>query len=450
MSQDASPLMPENIPPTPPTVQPVQPVMVSERIQAIDVLRGLALLGILPVNIIAFAHVGAAYQNPTVAGGHTGINYLTWLFTHLIFESKMVTLFSMLFGVGLFIQVDRAEKRRGRPGSARGLYFRRVGWLLLFGLIHGYVFWFGDILTYYAVMGMLIYWLRRLKPRTLVIIGVILLLLGSAVLLGVSYYLDMAFNYVKEHPEKVEEAREIRKMQDEFSPSPEKVEADAKKVRDAGFIELARMRAGQTLQFQIMGFVTFVLWRISAMMLFGIALYKWGVFSLNWSDRSYWRWVLYGLGIGTPLMIMGIVSHHAQGGMVQMLSTMATYDYFGSLFMAAGYLGLMMLLVKNHWLPALTSRLAAVGQMAFTNYLSQTLICTAIFHGWGLGQFGYWPRYALFLLVVGIWLLQLLVSPLWLRHFYFGPGEWLWRSLTYLKWQPMRRKNMDVNLQGQE
>ena len=117
---------------------PAEPISSTERIAAIDVLRGFALLGILPVNMVAFANVEAAYQNPAIIGEFTGLNYLSWLFTHLIFENKMVTIFSMFFGVGLFIQVDRAEQRRGRGGSARGLYFRRVGWLLLFGLAHAY------------------------------------------------------------------------------------------------------------------------------------------------------------------------------------------------------------------------------------------------------------------------------------------------------------------------
>lgn len=423
-----------------PSIQTVQPVSLGERIQAIDVLRGFALLGILPVNMIAFAHVEAAYQNPTVAAGYTGINYLVWMLTHLIFENKMVTIFSMLFGVGLFIQVDRAEKRRGKVGSARSLYFRRVGWLLLFGLIHAYLFWFGDILTYYAILGMLVYWLRRLKPRTLIIIGTILLLVGSVALYGVSSYLENIIQYVEARPEMVKENKEIREMREEYNPPPAKVAADVKKVQDAGFLELAGLRARRTLQFQVAGFFLFVLWRFAGIMLIGIALYKLGMFSGQWSDSSYKRMGILGFGLGVLLTVIGLILNDHQGGMPQMLRLMATYDYYGSLLLAAGYIGIVMLMAKKQWLSALSQRLAALGQMAFTNYLSHTLICTAIFHGWGLGQFGLWPRSALFMLVLGIWTLQLIISPIWLRHFNFGPCEWLWRSLTYLNWQPMRRK----------
>jgi len=419
----------------------VKPIASGERIQAIDVLRGFALLGILPVNMIAFAHVQSAYENPAVAGGFTGVNYLSWLITHLIFENKMVTLFSMLFGVGLFIQVDRAEKKRGRVGSARGLYFRRVGWLLLFGLIHAYLYWYGDVLTYYALIGMLVYWLRRLSPRWLFTIGAILLLIGTLALVGSSVLIDMAVDYVKAHPERVEDVKDIEQMQAGFRPSPELIERESKQVRDAGFLGLARLRFWSTLSFQVQGFVAFVLWRFSGLMLFGIALYKMGLFSLQWSNRVYWRWVFIGFGVGIPLTILSVLEHQSLANIAQMLRMMGTYDYYASLFMAAGYIGIILLAMKNQWLPALTKRMAAVGQMAFTNYLTHTLICTAIFHGWGLAQFGLWPRYGLWFLAVTIWLMQLIVSPIWLKHFYFGPCEWVWRSLTYWKRQPMRRSN---------
>lgn len=416
-----------------------QPVQEQERIHAIDVLRGFALLGILPVNIIAFSHIEAAYQNPSVAGGFTGINFICWLLMHVIFEGKMVSLFSMLFGVGLFLQVSRAEERRGKPGSGRGLFFRRVFWLLIIGLIHAYVFWFGDILTYYALMGMLVYWFRRWKPRNLLILGLFLITLGSILLVGASYLLEFSFSYVDSHPEMVKETEDIRRMQENFNPTPAMVEEKSKQVRDAGFVDMIKLRAPSTAQFQIFGLLTFVLWRISGLMLCGIALYKLAAFDQSWPDQRYRRWAVIGLGLGILLTCIGVWQHLQTKEMPALIRTMATYDYYGSFLMAAGYFGLIMLMVKHRWLPAVQTRLAAVGRMAFTNYLSQTLICTAIFHGWGLAQFGLWPRYALFLLVLAIWCFQLLISPIWLRHFQFGPCEWVWRSLTYWKLQPMRR-----------
>ncbi|MBL8821375.1 MAG: DUF418 domain-containing protein [Planctomycetia bacterium] len=433
MSQE----IPESLEPAKPIS--AQPVQDQERIHAIDVLRGFALLGILPVNIIAFAHVEAAYQNPAIAGGFTGINFITWLLTHVIFEGKMVTLFSMLFGVGLFLQVSRVEERRGKPGSGRGLFFRRVFWLLIIGLIHAYVFWYGDILTYYALMGMLVYWFRRWKPRNQLILGLSLILLGSLILVGASLLLDFSFSYVESHPELVKETEDIRKMKENFNPTPAMVEEKSKQVRDAGFVEMLRLRAPSTAQFQIFGLLTFVLWRITGLMLCGIALYQLQAFDRSWPNQRYQRWAMIGLGLGILLTCLGIWQHLQTKEMPDMIRTMATYDYYGSLLMAAGYFAVIMLAVKQRWLPAVQSRLAAVGRMAFTNYLSQTLICTAIFHGWGLAQFGLWQRYQLFLLVIAIWCFQLFISPIWLKHFHFGPCEWVWRSLTYWKLQPMRR-----------
>jgi uncharacterized protein len=417
---------------------PVAPITSTERIVAIDVLRGFALLGILPVNMVAFAHVEAAYQNPAIIGDFPGLNYLSWLFTHLIFENKMVTIFSMLFGVGLFIQVDRAEQRRGKVGSALGLYFRRVGWLLLFGLVHAYLFWFGDVLTYYAIMGMLIYWVRRWKPRTQIILGIVLLVLGSLVLTGLGYFLELSRDYVKAHPEMVKEAEEFKKMEDGFNPPPAKVAEEAKKVREADFFGMVQLRAKQTLQFQVLGLLTFTLWRFSGLMLIGIALYKLGAFQLEWTQQRYRMWMLIGFVVGIPLTCYATSLRYGLTDFAVAVRIMGTWDYVGSLFMAAGYFALIMLMVKEQWYPRLQHLLGAVGQMALTNYLMHTLICTFIFHGWGLAQFGTWPLWKLSSLVLAIWILQLVVSPIWLRYFRFGPAEWVWRSLTYWKRQPMR------------
>lgn len=389
--------------------------------------------------MVAFAHVEAAYQNPAIIGDFTGLNYLSWLFTHLIFENKMVTIFSTLFGVGLYIQVTRAEERLGKAGSARGLYFRRVGWLLLFGLAHAYLFWYGDVLTYYALIGMLIYWVRRWRPRTQIILGILLILFGTVMLVGLSYVLDATIEYLRAHPEMKKDAEDLKKMEEAFNPAPAKVEEDARKVRQADFFSLIGLRTGHTLQFQVMGMITFVLWRFSGLMLFGMALYKLGGFNLNWNDKRYWRWVLFGFGIGIPMTVYGTWLRSGLSEMTTSLRIMGTWDYYGSLGMAAGYFALVMLMVKHGWLVTLQNRLAAVGQMAFTNYLMHTLICTSIFHGWGLAQFGLWSLSKLFLLVMAIWLLQLAISPMWLKHFHFGPVEWLWRTLTYLKLQPFRR-----------
>jgi uncharacterized protein len=397
-----------------------------ERIHAIDVLRGFALLGILPVNMMAFAHVFAAYQYPRLAGGFEGVDFAVWCIIDLIFEQKMITTFSLLFGAGLYLQVTRNEERRGRIGAARGLYYRRVGWLLLFGLFHAYFLWYGDILTYYALLGMLVYLFRRRSPRFLIITAVILIIIGS--LLG------WAFSLMLDNPEAG------RQMRDMMSPSAEKLRQEEAMVRGSSFLELAWRRAPVTATFQIMMFFMFGLWRLAGVMLLGIAFVKLGILAAQRTASFYRTCVLLGLGLGIPLTLYSQqVFLEPELDLRRYFTTSSVADYYGSLLMALSYLGLVMLAVQNNWFPAAQARLAAVGRMALTNYFSHTLICTFIFHGWGLGQFGYWSRSQLALLALCIWAFQLIISPIWLRHFQFGPMEWLWRTLTYLRRQPFRR-----------
>jgi uncharacterized protein len=404
-----------------------QPVQAEERIRAIDVLRGFALLGILPMNIIAFAHVEAAYNNPLIAGGFSGWDYAVWLASHLLFDSKMITLFSVLFGAGLFLQVDRAERKRGRVGSARGLYFRRVGWLLLFGLAHAYLLWYGDILTYYALMGMLVYGMRRWSAPRLFLAGLVVILSGSMLLTGL-----LLASASPSHLEKTLKADEKAVVE------ARKAE---EKVREAGFFQMVSLRAGFTLVTQAKLIPAYALWRILGLMLWGIALIKWHGLEASWPPRAYVRCMLVGFSAGLLLTLTDIlIMQLHQFAAFQRELAFFTVANFGSLFMALGYFGLVMLAVQKGWLRRLQDRLAAVGQMAFTNYLMHTLICTFIFHGWGLAQFGLWRRSELIVLVLSIWLLQLALSPIWLHFFRFGPFEWIWRSLTYWHVQPLWRQ----------
>ena len=146
------------------------------------------------------------------------------------------------------------------------------------------------------------------------------------------------------------------------------------------------------------------------------------------------------LGYTAGLLINGYTAHRTMESRfepINMWWNFATYDA-GRLTMALAHIGLIILIFQAGWLRWLTSRLAAVGQMALTNYLMQSLICTTLFYGYGFGLYGKLERYQLYFVVLGVWFLQLLLSPIWLRYFRFGPMEWLWRSLTYSKWQPMR------------
>ena len=175
-------------------------------------------------------------------------------------------------------------------------------------------------------------------------------------------------------------------------------------------------------------------------MLIGMALYKWRILSAQLSSRFYAVMLLAGFGIGIPLITYGARQHIAHGWSFEYSFFLGSqFNYWGSLFVAGAYLGCVMLAVQHLKAHALLTPFSAAGRMAFTNYIMQTILCTLIFYGHGLGLFGSMGRTEQALLVLGVWILQLFLSPLWLKHFQFGPLEWVWRSLTYWRLQPMRR-----------
>src|SRR3984957_8816604 len=163
----------------PPSAVIPQPVTEKERIVSIDVLRGFALLGILPMNIQYFSMIGAAYWNPTAYGNLTGANYWVWLLSHTLADEKFMTIFSMLFGAGIVLMTSRIEA----TGKSSGvLHCRRMGWLVLFGLAHAYLLWSGDILVTYGICGLPVYLFRKLRPRTLLVLGLLAVSVAPAVL----------------------------------------------------------------------------------------------------------------------------------------------------------------------------------------------------------------------------------------------------------------------------
>src|SRR3989449_1110417 len=161
------------------------PVAETERIVPMDVLRGFALLGILVMNIQLFAMVGAAYDNPTAYGDLSGANFLVWFLSHLLADQKFISIFSMLFGAGIILMWHKAESLGARPAR---LHYRRMGWLILFGLLHAYLLWYGDILYTYGICGLFVYVFRRKSPRTLVSSALILATIGSLVAIGLGLF----------------------------------------------------------------------------------------------------------------------------------------------------------------------------------------------------------------------------------------------------------------------
>jgi uncharacterized protein len=413
-----------------------------------DTLRGVAVLGILVMNIPWFARSESKFFNPMTGGGFEGADYWTWLLSHLLFDFKMMTIFSMLFGAGMLVFTERAAAA-GR--SAAAIYYRRLGWLLLFGLLHAYLLWSGDILYSYALCGLLLYPARRLRPRWLIAIGLALLLIGTALTAGSGWWFATARSAAEAGQAALDAGgtpTEFQRgmveawpaMREQFVPTPERLAAE-EAAHLGSYGELFVFRARQAIFMQTGLFLLMLLWRATGVMLIGMALMKLGVFTAARSIGFYLGLLLVGYAVGLPLVAVGAwQAVETRFDFVVGFKYVWHFNYVGSLFVALGHVGLVILIGKLGVLTWLTSGLAAVGRMALTNYLSHSLICAAVFYGWGLGMFNQWSRFETLALVAAIWLFQFVFSQVWLARFHFGPMEWLWRTLTYWQPQPVRRE----------
>lgn len=403
-----------------------QPVAEKERIVSIDVLRGFALLGILPMNIQYFSMISAAYWNPTAYGDLHGANYLVWLLSHVLADEKFMTIFSMLFGAGILLMTSRVEAA-GRPSAA--LHYRRMGWLILFGVAHSYLLWSGDILFSYGMCGLAVYLCRKLPPRTLLVTGLLTIAIGSAALISYGRW--------SQHwsPTQLQEAHEQL-----WLPTPAVAAKEIQAYRGNWMAQMS-FRVPDSVRMETLFFVASTFWRAAGLMLVGMALFKLGAFSARWPPLRYSTMIVSALFVGMPVTLYGTHRDIAAGWNFRYSFFYgAQFNYWASLLVSMGWIGVIMLAAKATALLPLTRPLAAVGRMAFTNYIMHTVLCTTVFYGHGFGLFGKVERVWQFVLVVIIWTVQLIVSPIWLRYFLFGPLEWLWRSLTYLQWEPFRRR----------
>ena len=427
-------------------LQHMQSVNGTERIRSLDLMRGIVLLGILLMNINGFGLVNA-YSNPTVAGGSTGLNLYTWMATNLFFEGTMRALFSLLFGIGMYILLSRSEQREaGTEGP--DVYFRRLTWLLFFGLVHGYLLlWTGEILYDYALMGFFVYSFRNMAPKKLMIIAAFLIGVGTLWQIidhrnNLKMMKDVAAAQASKTAGIVLTAAQLtatktwEEIQRKKSPAYIK---DYNQKMQSGYLTVVKHLAPKNMESDTTWFYKYNLWDILSMMLIGIAFFKLNIFSAKKSYRFYALMALSGYLIGVSInyyeMQIVLNSKFSNLGFSQADETY----YLGRLAVAMGHIGSIMLFAKAPILKWLKVRLAAVGQMALTNYIMHSLICMLVFTGVGFGLFGKLQRYELLYVVFSIWVLQLILSPIWLRYFEFGPLEWLWRRLSYLQAPPFKK-----------
>ena len=400
------------------------PVSERERIVSLDVLRGVALLGILVMNIQAFSMIHAAYLNPTAYGSLEGANGAVWLISHVLASRKFMTIFSMLFGAGIIVLTSRAVAR-GR--SALGLHYRRTAWLILFGLLHAYLLWVGDILYAYGMSALVAYWLRRVPPGWLILIAVVLLAIPSVLKMRIAGSIP---SWTQEQYENAVWS---------WAPDAGAIEAETSVFRGS-WLEQMPDRAYIAFRAQTISFGMSTVWRVLGCMFLGMALYKLNVFSAARSVRFYLVMLAAAVVVGLPVTLLGVWICHLDGWSIEYSEFQGSqFNYWASIPVALGWVAIVMLVCKSPKLLRLARPLAAVGRTALSNYLLQTIICTTIFYGHGFGLFGQVSRVHQTLFVIAIWVVQLVISPLWMSRFRFGPVEWLWRSLSYWRIQPMRR-----------
>jgi len=298
--------------------------------------------------------------------------------------------------------------------------------LWLIGLAHAYLLWDGDILVSYALCGLFLFLFRRARPGRLLISGLMLLIIGSAL----SWLGGWSAQYWP--PESLAEFRS------QWVPSDERLAEEIAAMR-GGWLSEFTQRVPGVLMIHLFYLPFQLIWRAGGCMLLGMALYRWGWFSGKRNHKLYGTLIAVGLLLGLPLTAFGVHSQMAaKWEPVFAFFQASLFGYWGSLPLALAWIGLVMLMYRSQLWPALTRGLAAVGRMALTNYLLQTGICTTLFYGHGLGLFGRVDRLGQAGIVLVVWIVQLAISPRWLRYFRFGPAEWLWRSLSYRRRQPFR------------
>lgn len=421
------------------------PVSQQQRHQPVDALRGVAVLGILALNIVGFAFHPAVYADPTVDGGAQGPNLWVFLINAVLIDGKMRGLFTLLFGAGICLFTARGEER-GAGISVADVYYRRTLWLLLIGVAHAYLLWWGEILYPYAVLGLILFPFRRLSPRRLTVLASVLTVLLTA---GAAYEAydtgqtrakALTAQALKKAGKKLtEEQEKALASWEERLKSTKPDAAELKKNHDqnvGGFVSAFRVRAATLSFFHRLPLYSPMYWDFLLMMLLGMAFLKSGVLTAERSTAFYVKLALAGYLIGLPLHAVQLWVQLT--GWFDVVSNAWAFVWYepARIAVCLGHLSLLILLFKHATLPSLTRVLAATGQMALTNYIMQSVICTLVFNVFKLH--GAFQRYQVYFVLAAIWALQLAWSPIWLSRFRFGPAEWCWRSLTYWQRQPMR------------
>ena len=424
------------------------PVEPQDRVATIDVVRGLAVLGILVMNVVEFGHPLRVYENPAAGGGATGADLWTWFVQNSLFDGRMRALFSMLFGAGLVLFIERMQ-RSGRGADAVDLWLRRCLWLVLFGMLHRFGLQFtGDILYQYGLLGLVAVAFRKLRPRSLLLAGALCLAAFTPIELWRHHQASTVRDQAAQATQLAQSGQTVpQPLQDARTrwerriapPKPETAQPELDAMR-GGYATVFAYRWDYHHMFQSSYLYYHFVWDVLGMVFVGMALARLGFFQGQCQTRVYVAVIaLAGVLAGASFLWgWAFAERQFSGGELELKLVHGITHPFVRGLVGLGWAAGLILLVQRGWLRWLTASLGRVGRMAFSCYVLQTVCCTLFFFGYGLGYYGEMSRATLMFVWLGVSLVQVLASWLWLSRFRLGPLEWAWRSLTYGRWQPLR------------
>lgn len=424
------------------------PVAQSERITILDSLRGFAILGILLMNIGAFGISG-----DTFALGETGVNYKTWYFIAWVPDGTQRALFSMLFGAGIILFMRNIERKVDGIRQA-DYFFRRQLWLMFFSLVDVFLLlWNGDILLDYALFGMLLFTFRNLPAKKLLVAAGVCLLLMLArenrdlykdkqVIARGEAVAAMDTTKVKLMPKQEErlEAMEDMKKSSSIEKRAKRIKKNAELLSNGTYEEVYEWRTERYIGHMVQ-YLFFEAWDVLLFMFLGMAFFKMGILTGQAPMKVYWWMLVIGLGLGLLLSYLQMQQNVAYRYNRFEFTKNVSFSFYQlhRMLRSLGLFAALMLLYKSGVFKWLFALMRPVGQMAFTNYLMQSIICGLIFNSYGLGMYGKLQRIEVYYVVAGIWLFQIIFCHIWFRFYRFGPFEWAWRSLTYWKRMPFQK-----------
>jgi uncharacterized protein len=400
------------------------PVGETHRIESLDILRGIAIFGILLVNMKSFSGPDSPIRALSYEYFDQSYNVWTNVLLEFFVQGNFITMFSFLFGFGIILMSERAAANNR---SFVPVFLRRQFVLLLFGAVHVLFFWYGDILVTYAAVGIIMLLFYRMPKKALLMTGLVMITVYSLFMTILTYdYWTSGAAIINQETLNAQHESEIQQSIMIYS------EGTYKEILQERIREWTDLNS----------YFLFFLFGLLPMFLFGAYAAK----RRRFENRTLWKlwWITLLLGPGSKMF--AVIFFPIKGEDWQYDTAMSWGYEFGGAMMSIFYICTIVLLYRNGKFKRLFNMFKITGRMAFTNYLTQSVVSTFIFYSYGAGQYGDYGPFAGVIIAVIIFSLQVLFSMWWLKNYYMGPLEWIWRTLTYGKKQKLKRRMEAENI----